>query len=48
MEHVIKAIAEHWHLSAAHYWHLRLLSSISLVPMLGVVYLALFSKRRRY
>lgn len=46
MEIVIKAIAEHWHLSSSHYWHLRLLSAISLGPLIGVMCLALFSKRK--
>lgn len=48
MQHLIKAIAEHWHLTAATYWHLRLLSAISLGPLIAVMYLVLFSKRRRF
>ncbi len=48
MQHLIKAIAEHWHLSTAHYWHLRLLSAISLGPFLAIMYVVIFSKRKRF
>ncbi len=47
MDYVIKAIVQHWHLSAAHYWHLRLLSATSLMPLLGIMYLVIFTKRKR-
>lgn len=47
MQHVIKAIVDHWHLGSAHYWHLRLLCSISLGPTVGVMYLLIFGRRKR-
>lgn len=46
MDHLLKALAEHWHLSAANYVHLRLLCAMSLVPSLATLYLVLFEKRR--
>lgn len=42
MEYLLKMLAQHWHLSSAHYWHLRLLSSILLGPLVGVLYLVFF------
>lgn len=44
MEHAIRALANVWHLSGAQYWHLRLLSAVLVVPLLGVLYVCL---RRR-
>lgn len=48
MRHVLEALAHHWHLSPAQYWHLRLLSALSLLPLLAVAYLLLARKRRGY
>jgi cytochrome b561 len=48
METLLKALAQHWHLTAAQYWHLRLLVAISLVPFLGFLYVILFDKRTRF
>ena len=42
MDYVIKTIAHAWELSPAHYWHLRLLTSILLGPLVGVIYLVFF------
>ncbi|RZK32474.1 MAG: hypothetical protein EOO63_01260 [Hymenobacter sp.] len=47
MDHFLKTLAYDCGLSQSQYWHLRLLGSISLVPLLGVLYLVLFDKRRR-
>ena len=47
MEHLLKLLASDCGLSQSQYWHLRLLSSISLVPMLGVLYLVFFDKLGR-
>lgn len=38
METLIKTIAHAGHYSPAQYWHLRLLVSLTLVPLLGVLY----------
>ena len=45
MEQLFKIIAQHWDLSPDQYWHLRLLSSLSLGPLVGVLYLVFFDKR---
>ena len=47
MEYLLKSLAQHGALSPAHYWHLRLLSAILLGPLLGILYLVFFGKRRR-
>jgi hypothetical protein len=47
MEYLLKVLAQHGALSPAHYWHLRLLGSISLGPLLGILYLVFFGKRKR-
>lgn len=47
MDHFLKLLAYDCGLSQSQYWHLRLLCSISLVPLLGVLYLVLFDKRTR-
>ena len=44
---LITHLAQTWHLSPAHYWHLRMLSSLLLVPLLGVLYVVLFDRPRR-
>lgn len=44
MDHFLKLLAHDCGLSQADYWHLRLLSSISLVPLLAVLYLIFFGK----
>jgi hypothetical protein len=48
MEHLLKILAQHWELSSDQYWHLRLLCSLLLGPVLGVLYLLFFDKRERY
>ncbi|MDO7887937.1 hypothetical protein [Hymenobacter cheonanensis] len=48
METILKALAQHWHLSASQYWQLRLLLAISLVPFLALIYVVLFDKRTRF
>ena len=40
-----QAIAQHWHFSPDAYWHLRLMCSIALGPLVGVFCLLLFHKR---
>ncbi|MGI4867439.1 MAG: hypothetical protein ACRYFZ_26205 [Janthinobacterium lividum] len=47
MDHFLKLLAYDCGLSQTQYWHLRLLGSISLVPLLGVLYLVLFDKRQQ-
>lgn len=47
MYHLLKTFALHCGLSMSHYWHLRLLLSVSLGPLLGVLYLVLFGRRGR-
>jgi len=47
MDHFLKLLAYDCGLSQAQYWHLRLLSSVSLGPLLGVLYLVFFDKRGR-
>lgn len=44
MEHLLKVLAQHWDLGSDHYWHLRLLSSLLVGPLLGVLYLIFFEK----
>jgi len=44
MDHLLKVLAQHWHLNAAQYVHLRLLSAMSLVPLLATLYLILFGR----
>jgi hypothetical protein len=46
MIHIQQMLAHHWHLSASQYWQLRLLCSIALGPLLGVLFVVLFTKRR--
>jgi len=46
MEYILKILVQHYALSPAHYWHLRLLCAISLGPLLGVLYL-LVARRPR-
>jgi|GEM_PF-3550930 len=48
MEYLLKLLAHHWGMSPTHYWHLRLLVSLLLGPILGVLYLVFFDKRARY
>lgn len=48
MQPLLKALAQHWHLTAAQYWHLRLLVAICLVPFLGMLYVMLIDKRTRF
>lgn len=45
MDHLLHALAQHWHLSAKQYWQMHLLCSVSFVPFLGVLYLLLFNRR---
>lgn len=46
METIIKTIAHAWHYSPAEYWHLRLLVSLTLVPLLGVLYVIFFDRHK--
>ncbi|MGI4761316.1 MAG: hypothetical protein ACRYF0_11450 [Janthinobacterium lividum] len=47
MEYLLKILAQHGALSPTHYWHLRLLSAILFGPLLGILYLLIFGKRKR-
>jgi len=47
MEYLLKILASHGALSPTNYWHLRLLSSIALGPLIGVLYLVVAGKRKR-
>jgi hypothetical protein len=47
MDHLLKTFALYCGLSQNHYWHLRLVLSVSFGPMLGVLYLLLFGRRGR-
>lgn len=44
MEHFLKLLAQHWALSPTHYWHLRLLMTLSLGPLLAIMYLVVFDR----
>jgi hypothetical protein len=46
MAHFLQALAQHWHLSASHYWQLRLLCAIGLGPLLGVLCLLVIARRQ--
>jgi hypothetical protein len=46
MAHLLQTLAQHWHLSSSQYWQLRLLCSICLGPLLGILCLILFTKRQ--
>ncbi|QKG51597.1 hypothetical protein [Hymenobacter sp. BRD67] len=45
MEQLLKLLAQHWHLTTDDYWHLRLLCTLLLGPIVGVLYLVFFDKR---
>ena len=45
MDHFLKLLAYDCGLSQSQYWHLRLLSSVSLMPLLCIFYLVFFDKR---
>ena len=47
MEHPLKFLAQHWHLTPDQYWQLRLLCSLLLGPLLATLYLVFFDLRRR-
>lgn len=47
MDYLLKSFALHCGLSQAHYWHLRLFSSILWLPLLVILYLLLFDKRKQ-
>ncbi|MVN77038.1 hypothetical protein GO988_11945 [Hymenobacter sp. HMF4947] len=47
MEFLLKIVAHHWHMSADQYWHLRLLSSLLVGPLVGVLYFVFFDKREQ-
>ena len=38
MEYIINHFAHVWDLSSAHYWHLRLLSTLLFSPLLDVLW----------
>jgi hypothetical protein len=48
MIHLQQMLAHHWHLSAAQYLQLRLLCSIMMGPLLAVLFVILFTKRRGF
>jgi hypothetical protein len=48
MDHFLQQLAYHCGLSQNQYWHLHLLSTVSFLPMLGVLYLVFFGKRKRH
>ncbi|WP_151087629.1 hypothetical protein [Hymenobacter baengnokdamensis] len=45
MEQLLKLLAQHWHLTTDDYWHLRLLCTLLLGPIVGVLYLVFFDRR---
>jgi len=47
MEQLLKIFAHYCHLSQTQYWHLHLLLSLMLGPLLGVLYLIFFDQRAR-
>lgn len=47
METLLHSLLQHGVLSSTQYWHLRLLSAISLGPLLGVLYLLVAGWRGR-
>jgi hypothetical protein len=47
MEYLLRALAHHWGLSQSQYWHLHLLSSVSVGPLLGILYLLVAGRRAR-
>jgi hypothetical protein len=47
MDHFFQQLAYHCGLSQNQYWHLHLLSTVSFLPLLGVLYLVFFSKRKQ-
>jgi hypothetical protein len=47
MEHLIKLVAQHWDLNSAQYWHLRLLSALSVAPLIGVLCVVLFDRPKQ-
>lgn len=46
MERLFHFIAERWHLSHTEYMHLRLVCAVTVVPLLAVLYLVLFDRKR--
>ncbi|NML67549.1 hypothetical protein HHL22_20300 [Hymenobacter sp. RP-2-7] len=47
MDHLLKEWALQCGMSLSQYWHLRLIMSVSLLPLLAILYLILFDKRTR-
>lgn len=47
MEYLLRVLAHHWGLSQSQYWHLHLLSSVLVGPLLGILYLLVSSRRAR-
>jgi hypothetical protein len=47
MDHFFQQLAYHCGLSQNQYWHLHLLSTVSFLPLLGVLYLVFFGKRKQ-
>lgn len=45
MAHFLQTFAQHYHLSGSQYTQLRLVCSITLGPLLAVLYLVFFTKR---
>jgi len=48
MDHLLQALAQHWHLSASQYWQMHLLCTLTLGPLVGVLCLIIFNKRSKY
>ena len=46
MERLFHLISEHWNLSHTEYLHLRLICAVTVVPLLAVLYLVLFERKR--
>jgi len=46
MDHVLKTFALHCGLSLSHYWHLRLLLSVSFGPLMAIGYLIVSGWRK--
>ena len=47
MAHFINHLMQAWGLSPVHYWHLRLLTTLLLTPLLGVLYVVIFDRPKR-
>lgn len=48
MIHLQQYLAHYWHLSPTQYWQLRVLCTLMIGPLLGVVCLLLFRRRQEF